>query len=105
MVGAEGFEGSFPSDRYAVFLVRFNCKTTQSEGLAGILRRTLLSRIFSPLDNFSQVFRIISYHLIAPKNVQMSPEIGAEGAYNSFPEHDRKGFVHFLFSFVNHEQW
>jgi hypothetical protein len=57
------------------------------------------------MDSFSQDFRITSYHLIAPKIVQVSPEIGAEGAYNSFPEHYRKGFVHFLFSFVNHEQW
>ncbi len=26
MVGAEGFEGSFPSDRYAVFFVRFEAR-------------------------------------------------------------------------------
>ena len=36
MVGAEGFEGSCTRDRYAVFFVRFNCKTTQFEGFAGI---------------------------------------------------------------------
>jgi hypothetical protein len=76
MVGAEGFEGSFPSDRYAVFFVRFNCKTAQFEGLAGFLKRTLLSRIFSPMDSFSQEIRITSYHLIAPKNVQMSLKSG-----------------------------
>lgn len=61
MVGAEGFEGSFPSDRYAVFFVEFDCKTTQFEGFARILRRALLSWIFSPIDNFSQDFRITSY--------------------------------------------
>jgi hypothetical protein len=71
LVGAEGFEGSFPSDRYAVFFVRFNCKTTQFEGFAGILKRTLPFRIFSPMANFSQDFRIISYHLIAPKIMQL----------------------------------
>jgi hypothetical protein len=65
LVGAEGFEVSFPSDRYAVFFVRFSCKTTQFEGLAIILRRTLLSGIFSPMDSFSQDFRITSYHQIA----------------------------------------
>lgn len=65
MVGAEGFEGSFPSDRYAVFFVEFDCKTTQFEGFAGILKHTLLSRIFSPIDSFSQDFRITSYHQIA----------------------------------------
>ena len=58
LVGAEGFEGSCTSDRYAVFFVRFNCRTTQFEGFAGILKRTLLSRIFSPMDSFSQDFRI-----------------------------------------------
>jgi len=62
MVGAEGFEGSYTRDRYAVFFVRFTCKTNQFEGLAGILRHTLLSRIFSSMDSFSQGFRIISYH-------------------------------------------
>lgn len=65
MVGAEGFEGSFPSDRYAVFFVRFNCKTARFEGLARILKRILLFRIFSPMDSFSQDLRITSYHLIA----------------------------------------
>jgi hypothetical protein len=70
---SEGFEGSFPSDRYAVFFVRFNCKTIQFEGFARILRRTRLSRIFSPMDNFLQDFRITSYHLIASKIVQMGP--------------------------------
>jgi len=58
MVGAEGFEGSFPSDRYAVFFVRFSCKTTQFEGLARILKHTLLFWIFSPMDKFLQDFRI-----------------------------------------------
>ena len=56
MVGAEGFEGSFPSDRYAVFFVRFDCKTTKFEGFARILRRTLLLRIFSPMDSFRKIF-------------------------------------------------
>lgn len=65
MVGAEGFEGSYTRDRYAVFFVRFSCKTTHFEGFAGFLRRTLLSRIFSPMDSFSQGFRITSYHLAA----------------------------------------
>ena len=86
MVGAEGFEGSYPRDRYAVFFVRFDCKTAQFEGFAGILGRTLLSRIFSPMDNFSQDFRFISYHLIAPKVVQIGPKIGIEGAYTSVPK-------------------
>jgi hypothetical protein len=58
---SKGLEGSFPSDRYAVFFVRFDCKTTQFEGFARILRRTLLLRIFSPMDSFSQDFRITSY--------------------------------------------
>jgi len=62
MVGAEGFEGSFPSDHYAVFFVRFNCKTSQFQGLTRILRRTLLSRIFSPVDKISQEFGITWYH-------------------------------------------
>ncbi|GGG87517.1 hypothetical protein [Edaphobacter dinghuensis] len=62
MVGAEGFEGSYTRDRYAVFFVRFDCKTTQFEGFAGFLKRTLLSRIFSPIDSFLQDFRITSYH-------------------------------------------
>src|ERR1700677_797746 len=78
MVGAEGFEGSYTRDRYAVFFVRFDCKTTQFEGLAGILRRTLLSRIFSPMGSFSQDFRITSYHQIALKIVQISVKVGAE---------------------------
>jgi hypothetical protein len=83
MVGAEGFEGSFPSDRYAVFFVEFDCKTTQFERVARVLKRTLPSRIFSPMDSFSQDFRITSYHLIAPKIVPISPKVGAEGAYHS----------------------
>jgi len=62
MVGAEGFEGSYTGDRYAVFFMRFNCKTAQFEGLARILKRILLSRIFSSMDSFSQDFRITSYH-------------------------------------------
>jgi hypothetical protein len=86
MVGAEGFEGSFPSDRYAVFFVRFNCKITQFEGFARILRRTLLSRIFSPMDNFSQDFRITSYQLIASKIVQNELKIGTERTGLSTPE-------------------
>lgn len=65
MVGAEGFEGSYTRDRYAVFFVEFDCKTTQFEGLARILWRAILSRIFSPMDSFSQDSRITSYHLIA----------------------------------------
>jgi hypothetical protein len=72
LVGAEGFEGSSPSDRYAVYFVEFDCKTAQFEGFAGILGRTRLFRIFSPMDSFSQDFRITSYHLIALKSVQMS---------------------------------
>jgi len=79
MVGAEGFEGSYTRDRYAVFFVRFNCKTTQFEGFARILKRTLLSRIFSPLDSFSQEIRITSYHLLALKTVRLSTKVGAEG--------------------------
>jgi hypothetical protein len=79
LVGAEGFEGSFPSDRYAVFFVRFNCKTTQFERLVRILRRTLLSQIFSPMDSFPQDFRITSYHSIAPKFVLLSLKVGAKG--------------------------
>ncbi|MEI9978955.1 MAG: type IV toxin-antitoxin system AbiEi family antitoxin [Edaphobacter sp.] len=71
MVGSEGFEGSYTRDRYAVFFVEFDCKTTQFEGFARILKRTLPSRIFSPMDSFSQDFRITSYHLIAPKIVQL----------------------------------
>jgi hypothetical protein len=62
MAGVVEFEGSFPSDRYAVFFVRFNLKTAQLQGLTRVLRRTLLSRIFSPMDNFSQEIRITSYH-------------------------------------------
>jgi hypothetical protein len=58
LVGAEGFEISFPSDHYAVFFVEFDYKTTQFQGLARILRRTLLSRIFSPVDKISQEFGI-----------------------------------------------
>jgi hypothetical protein len=86
MVGAEGFEGSFPSDRYAVFFVEFDCKITQFKGFARILRRILLFQIFSPMDNFSQEIRITSYHLIAPKFVQISVKVGAEGTYHSAPE-------------------
>jgi len=37
LVGAEGFEASFPSGRYAVFLVGFNSKTSLHQGLARIL--------------------------------------------------------------------
>jgi hypothetical protein len=86
MVGAEGFEGSYTRDRYAVFFVRFNCKTTQFKGFARILKRILLSRIFSPMDSFSQDFRITSYHLFAPNIVQMSLKIGAEGIRPSAPK-------------------
>ena len=75
MVGAEGFEGSYTHDRYAVFFVRFDCKTAQFEGFARILKRTLLSQIFSPMDSFSQDFRITSYHQEA--------KVGAEGVYSS----------------------
>jgi hypothetical protein len=80
MVGAEGFEGSCTRDRYAVFFVRFNCKTTQFEGFARILRRARLSRIFSPMDSFSQDFRITSYHYNCTPNVQPSPKVGVERA-------------------------
>jgi hypothetical protein len=73
MVGAEGFEGSYTRDRYAVLLVGFNRKTTQFEGLARILRRTLLLRIFSPMDSFSQDFRITSY-----------PQRGAKSGWREF---------------------
>jgi hypothetical protein len=79
MVGAKGFEGSFPSDRYADFFVRFTCKTTQFEGFARILKHTLVSPIFSPMDSFSQDFRITSYHQIALKIVRISVKVGAEG--------------------------
>jgi len=34
MVGAEGFEASFPSGHYAVFFVGFNSKTSLHQGLA-----------------------------------------------------------------------
>jgi hypothetical protein len=37
LVGAEGFEASFPSGHYAVFLVGFNSKTSLHQGLARIL--------------------------------------------------------------------
>ncbi len=75
-----------PSDSYAVFFVRFNFKTTQFQGFARILRRTLLFRIFSPMDNFLQDFRITSYHLIASKIVQLSVKVGAEGVSPSRPK-------------------
>jgi hypothetical protein len=86
LVGAEGFEGSFPSDRYAVFFVRFSCKSTQFEGFARILRRTFQFQIFSPMDKFLQDFRITSYHLIASKIVQLSVKVGAEGVCPSRPK-------------------
>ena len=103
LVGAEGFEGSFPSDRYAVFFVRFNCKTTQFQGFARILWQTLLSRIFSPMDSFSQDFRITSYHLIAPKNVQLSPKVGAEGADPSARKNGLKLAYRQVFNFIHFE--
>lgn len=71
--GAEGFEVSFPSDRYAVFFVRFNCKTTQFEGFAGILRGTLPSRIFSPMDSFSQDFRITKAVKVGAEGIFLQP--------------------------------
>lgn len=88
MVGAEGFEGSYTRDRYAVFFVRFDCKTTQFEGFAGILRQILLFRIFSPMDDLSQDFRITSYHLIVLKIVQISLKVRAEGVYPSARKED-----------------
>lgn len=88
MVGAEGFEGSFPSDHYAVFFVRFDCKTAKFQGLARILRRTLLFRIFSPVDEFSQEIGITWYHPIAPKIVQMSKKVGLRAlAFHSQTNH------------------
>jgi hypothetical protein len=33
MVGVEGFEVSFPSGRYAILFVGFNCTTTNLRGL------------------------------------------------------------------------
>jgi hypothetical protein len=37
LVGAEGFEASFPSGHYAVFFVGFDSKTSLHHGLARIL--------------------------------------------------------------------
>ena len=62
MVGAEGFEGSFPSDHDAVFFVEFDCKTAKFQGLARILRHAFLSRIFAPVDKISQKVSIPQYH-------------------------------------------
>jgi hypothetical protein len=36
MVGAKGFEASFPSGHYAIFFVGFNGKTSPHHGLARI---------------------------------------------------------------------
>lgn len=73
MVGAEGFEGSYTRDRYAVFYVRFSCKTAQFEGFAGILRRALLSWIFSPMGSFSQDFRITEGVKVGVEGVCLQP--------------------------------
>jgi hypothetical protein len=43
LVGAEGFEVSFPSGHYAVFFVKFNSETALYQGLAGILKLVRVS--------------------------------------------------------------
>jgi hypothetical protein len=58
LVGAEGFEVSFPSDHYAVFFVEFNGKTPENQGLAKILRHALDFPIFLRMDAIPQEFGI-----------------------------------------------
>jgi hypothetical protein len=58
MVGAEGFEISFPSGHYTVFFVGFNGKTFETQGLAQILRRALSFPIFLQMDAIPQEFGI-----------------------------------------------
>ena len=73
MVGAGGFEGSYTRDRYAVFFVRFSCKTIQFQEFARILKHTLLCRIFSPMDSFSQDFRITEGVKVGVEGVCLRP--------------------------------
>ena len=51
MVGAEGFEVSFPNDPYAIFFMEFNSQTALYQEPAGIPKLVPVSQLSHPVDN------------------------------------------------------
>jgi hypothetical protein len=62
MVGAEGFEASFPSVHYAVFFVGFNSKTSLHQGLAEFSGVPLFPNFLTNGQNSARIW----YHWYHP---------------------------------------
>jgi len=70
MVGAEGFEASFPSGHYAVFLVGFNSKTSLHQGTCQNSLACPSFPILSPMDKIPQEFGITG--IIPPSSFNLN---------------------------------